>query len=371
MLFAGVFALLLSAGAPDMIPEGTILPVILNETLNTARVQDNDPILFTLADDLRAAGHRGPILIPRGSDIVGRIVKSQRAGHFIGRSELNIVLQEIITPTGEVYDGVSTKIIDITKRKGEKGDVKADGGIEGPVHRGRDAFLLLFPPTTLFQLIATPKRGPDVVLPVETRLHVKLMSAIYVDTAPAVPKVGELSVPRSIPQSLPATQPAVMPQSFPQVAPQATVLPAPAVLPTAAVLPTPVVLAAPAAPVSASSIDILVAPVALYPDAILRDLFTASSHPFELIQANEWVHQRRDSAGSLPATGFNVSWDSSVRALTAYPDLLQRMSSNLDWTTRLGSAFMAQPSEVLSAVQRMRSQANNLRNSNVTAVAGR
>ena len=65
MLFAGVFALLFSAGAPDVIPEGTILPVVLNETLNTAKVQDNDPVLFTLVDDVRAAGHRGPVLIPR------------------------------------------------------------------------------------------------------------------------------------------------------------------------------------------------------------------------------------------------------------------------------------------------------------------
>ena len=120
MLFAGVFALLFSAGAPDVIPEGTILPVVLNETLNTAKVQDNDPVLFTLVDDVRAAGHRGPVLIPRGSDIVGRIVKAQRAGHFVGRSEMNIVLQEIITPTGEVYDGVSTKIIDFDKKKGKK-----------------------------------------------------------------------------------------------------------------------------------------------------------------------------------------------------------------------------------------------------------
>lgn len=355
MLFAGVLALLFSAGGPDVVPEGTILPVVLNETLNTAKVQDNDPILFTLVDDVRAAGHRGPVLIPRGSDIVGRIVKTQRAGHFIGRSEMNIVLQEIIAPTGEVYDGVSTKIIDFDKKKGQKGEVKADGGIQGPVHRERDAFLLLFPPTTLFQLMATPKRGPDVVLPVETRLHVKLMSPIYVETAP---KLGALSTNLPSPQALSAPQPGLLPQSFPQTTLPQTVFPQAAV-------PQP----APPAAIPANSLDILVAPVALYPDTILRDLFTASSHPFEIAQANQWVHQRRDSTGSLPANGFNAYWDSSVKAMTAYPDLLQRLGTNLDWTTKLGSAFMAQPSEVLGAVQRMRSQATSLRNSNITAIA--
>src|SRR5215831_5685063 len=171
MLLTGLFAILMAADVPErVIPEGTILPVILNETLNTKKVQDNDPILLYLADDIRAAGHRGPVLIPRGSNVVGRIVRSQRAGHFIGRAQMDIQVQEIITPTGESYDGVSAKIVDVAKKKGEKGEVKADGGIQGPVHRVRDTFLLLFPPTTAFQLIATPKRGPDVVLPAETRL---------------------------------------------------------------------------------------------------------------------------------------------------------------------------------------------------------
>src|ERR1044071_4628035 len=105
MLFAGLFAVMLAANTEVMIPEGTILPVILNETLNTAKVQENDPILFSLAEDIRASGRRGPVLIPRGSSVVGRVVTSERAGHFFGRSQMEIRLQEIITPTGDVYDG--------------------------------------------------------------------------------------------------------------------------------------------------------------------------------------------------------------------------------------------------------------------------
>jgi Protein of unknown function (DUF3300) len=347
MLFAGLFALLLSGQVPEMvIPEGTILPVILNETLKTSKLQDNDPILFSLAEDVRTAGHRGPVLLPRGSSVVGRVVMSERAGHFFGRSHLDIRVQEIITPTGESYDGVSSKIIDFAKKKGLKGEVKADGGIQGPVHRQRDAFFLLFPPTTLFQLLATPKRGPDIVLPVESRLYVKLMSPIYVETAPKVSAVTQLAPPLApTPVPVPAATPFI-PVQFPRLAPQAPV------------------------PVSSDALEVLVAPVALYPDAILRDLFRATTHPFEIAQANQWVHQPRDAAGSLPPGGYNESWDSSVKALTAYPELLQRMTADADWMMKLGVTYTAQPIDVLSAVQRQRMQAKSLRGpANLTVVA--
>jgi hypothetical protein len=150
MLSAGLLVVMMAAAPVQdlMIPEGTILPVVLNETLNTAKVQENDPILFTLAEDIRAAGRRGPVLLPRGSSVVGRIVMTDRAGHLVGRSAMDIRLQQIITPNGEVYDGVSTKIIDMTKKKGQKAVVKADGGLQGPGHAKRDTFFLLFPPTT-------------------------------------------------------------------------------------------------------------------------------------------------------------------------------------------------------------------------------
>lgn len=337
MLLAGLFAVMLAGNVPElMIPEGTILPVVLNETLNTSKVQDNDPVLLSLADDVRTSGHRGPILIPRGSNVVGRIVKAQRAGHFVGRSELNIAVQEIVTPNGEVYDGVSAKIIDVGKKKGEKGEVKPDGGIQGPVHRERDAFLLLFPPTTLFQLLATPKRGPDVILPVETRLYVKLMTPIYVETQVQVNTVAAPVPQRGVPLPQPVPQ-YYQQQSYPQTAPQA--------------LP----------PISASSLEILISPVALYPDTILRDVFMACAHPLDVVQANQWVHQYRDPYGSLPRSGYNPGWDASVRALTAYPDLLQRLSGDLTWMTRVGSAFATQPADVMGAVERLRNQATAFR----------
>ena len=358
MLSTALFAVLLFAQPQEMmIPEGTILPVVLNETLNTARLQENDPILFSLAEDIRTAGRRGTVLLPRGSSVVGRVVMTERAGHFIGRSHIDIRVQQIITPSGEVYDGVSSKIIDFAKKKGQKGEVKADGGIQGPVHRKRDTFFLLFPPTTLFQLLATPKRGPDIVLPVETRLYVKLMTPIYVETVPKVTAVTQqvpapnpvpFPVPNPAPVPVPSAAPFSIPQPYPQLAPLVPVAIAPNVL------------------------EILVAPVALYPDAILRDLFRASAHPFEIAQANQWVRQVRDAGGSLPPAGYNEGWDTSVKNLTAYPELLQRLTADADWMLRLGVTYVAQPIDVLSAVQRLRMRAAALRSPvNVIPVAGR
>src|SRR5215475_12892740 len=188
MLSAALLTMLLSAAAQEMvIPEGTILPLILNETVTTARLEQNKPILFALADDVRAGRPTGAVLLPGGSYVVGKVMKSGRAGHFFGRAKLDVRVQQIITTTGGVYDGLSTKVVDIGKIKGQKGKVKANAEIHGPVHRERDTLLLLFPPTTLFQLMNTPKRGPDVVLPVETRLFVKLLTPIYIES-PSVPE---------------------------------------------------------------------------------------------------------------------------------------------------------------------------------------
>ena len=116
-----------------------------------------------------------------------------------------------------------------------------------------------------------------------------------------------------------------------------------------------------ASPISANTLDILVAPVAFYPDVILRDLFRASSHQVEIVQANQWVHQIRDTSGSLPRSGYDDNWDASVKAMTAYPDLLQHVSADPNWLNKLGYAFTAQPGDVMNAVQRMRMQATSLR----------
>jgi hypothetical protein len=314
-------AMLLADPQETMIPEGTVLPVVVNEKITTKTLQENDPVLFTLADDIRAGGKRGPVLIPRGSSVVGRVVKIDRAGHLVGKAAIDIRIQQIVT-ADHVYDGLSTKVVEIGKIKNQKGEIKADGEIDGPGHAKRDTFFLLFPPTTFFQILATPGRGPDVVLPVETRLYVKLMSPIYVE--------------RQVAQAAPA--------------------PAPAPKATARIAP-PVIQAAPVAPqvVYVNTLDSLVSPVALYPDAILPYVLAASTHPLELVEASQFLQQ--------PNRGTpQPQWDSSIQALAGYPDLIKRLSSNIAWTTNLGNAYLTQPKEVMATVQRLRVQSGVYRN---------
>jgi hypothetical protein len=185
-MLSAAFAIFLSAVTQEMVvPEGTILPVVLNETISTARLEENEPIRFALAEDIRSGHRTGAVLLPRGSSVVGRVLVLGRAGHLIGRSRLDIRIQQIITPTGEIYEGLSTKIVGIGNTKGQKGGVELNAGIQGSVHRKRDTLLLLFPPTMLIQIIETPKRGPDVVLPAETRLYLKLLMPILIESLPA------------------------------------------------------------------------------------------------------------------------------------------------------------------------------------------
>jgi hypothetical protein len=306
-----------------MIPEGTVLPVVVNERISTKTLQENDPVLFTLADDIRAGGKRGPVLIPRGSSVVGRIVKIDRAGHLYGRAAIDIRIEEIVT-SDRVYDGLSTKVVEIGKIKNQKGEIKPDGQINGPGHAKRDAFLLLFPPTTIFQIMATPGRGPDVELPVETRLFVKLMSPIYVEKQVAETKPAPAPTPRA------AVAPPVV--QAPPVAVVQTYIPAPQPVPQVAYV----------------NLDSLVSPVALYPDTILPYVLAASTHPLEVVEASQFLQQNRN----VP----QPQWDPSIQALAGYPDLIKRLSSNITWTTNLGNAYLTRPKEVMDTVQRLRVQ---------------
>src|SRR5215475_9882326 len=98
MILTFLMAMMMTANAPEMmIPEGTVIPVVLNEKLSTTNIQESDPVLFSMVDDIRAAGHRGIVLIPRGSSVVGRVVRSDRAGHFFGRAMMDVRMEKIVT----------------------------------------------------------------------------------------------------------------------------------------------------------------------------------------------------------------------------------------------------------------------------------
>ena len=102
----------------------------------------------------------------------------------------------------------------------------------------------------------------------------------------------------------------------------------------------------------------LVAPIALYPDALLAQVLTASTYPLEVAMAARWSEQNPNIKGAaLEDAMQKQTWDPSVKGLTSVPQVLSMMNEKLDWTNQLGEAFLAQPNDVQTAVQALRKQA--------------
>jgi len=119
-------------------------------------------------------------------------------------------------------------------------------------------------------------------------------------------------------------------------------------------------------PLNAQQLEQLVAPIALYPDPLVAQVLTASTYPAQVADADRW----RQSQGYAPAEQIAggaeaQNWDPSVKALTAFPQVLAEMDRNMRWTTDLGNAYYNQPQDILQAVQVMRQRAQaagNLQN---------
>jgi hypothetical protein len=109
-------------------------------------------------------------------------------------------------------------------------------------------------------------------------------------------------------------------------------------------------------------LDSLVAPIALYPDALLSQTLVAATYPLEIIQLQQWLDRNQNLASNQQKLAEAVqkqSWDPSIQALAALPDVVKRLADDIQWTTDLGNAFLAQQSDVLDAVQRMRKKAQD------------
>jgi hypothetical protein len=110
--------------------------------------------------------------------------------------------------------------------------------------------------------------------------------------------------------------------------------------------------------VSAGQLDSLVAPIALYPDPLLAQVLASSTYPQELVQLQQFLSQNSSLTGQALAQAVTQQpWDPSVQAMAAFPDVVTNMTQNIQWTTDLGNAFLAQESGVMDAVQRMRARA--------------
>ncbi|HTE89201.1 MAG TPA: DUF3300 domain-containing protein [Terriglobales bacterium] len=105
-------------------------------------------------------------------------------------------------------------------------------------------------------------------------------------------------------------------------------------------------------------LDSLVAPIALYPDPLLAQTLAASTYPLEVVQLQQWMNNNKDLKGKALADAVaKQPWDPSIQALVEFPDVVQRMAGNIQWTTDLGNAFLAQQSDVMNAIQSMRAKA--------------
>jgi hypothetical protein len=128
---------------------------------------------------------------------------------------------------------------------------------------------------------------------------------------------------------------------------------------------TPTQDAAP--PIPPDQLDSLVAPIALYPDPLLAQTLAAATYPLEIMQLQQWLVRNaglKDKA--LADAVAQQPWDPSIQAMAALPDVVKRLADDIQWTTDLGNAFLAQQADVMQAVQRMRSKAQGTGNLKTT-----
>jgi len=117
------------------------------------------------------------------------------------------------------------------------------------------------------------------------------------------------------------------------------------------------------APATQEELDKLLAPIALYPDALLAQVLMASTYPLEVVMAGRWAKANPGVTGkALEDAMQKQTWDASVKGLTAVPKVLERMSENIDWMHKLGDAFLGDQAAVMQTVQALRKKAQDAGN---------
>src|SRR6185437_16747746 len=113
-----------------------------------------------------------------------------------------------------------------------------------------------------------------------------------------------------------------------------------------------------------TQLEQLVAPIALYPDGLLAQVVTAATYPAQVAAADAWLDALGDAPPDQVAAGADAhgDWDPSIKSLTAFPQVLDMMARNLQWTTDLGNAYYNQPEDVMQTVQVLRQHAEDAGN---------
>jgi hypothetical protein len=169
-----VSALAAAPSCQASLPAGTIIRMFPDEKLVAGRTVG--PVTFTVRSDVRLFPNR-PAVIPRGSKVLGNMMTSKQAGRLVGRAQTEVVLTSILTADYCEYP-IDAKIQDAGRYTANK-----DGVVVGRGHARRDVFELLFPPTTLYELIRIPSRGPRLIIDVETPITIKLMEPVTPQSA--------------------------------------------------------------------------------------------------------------------------------------------------------------------------------------------
>jgi hypothetical protein len=111
----------------------------------------------------------------------------------------------------------------------------------------------------------------------------------------------------------------------------------------------------------------LVAPIALYPDALVAQILAAATYPDQIVEAAKWMEKHKDLQGDKLAKDVNKEhWDPGVKALTQFPSVLANMNQNLAWTSELGDASVNQHQDLNQAIQTMRQRAQQVGNLKTT-----
>lgn len=106
-------------------------------------------------------------------------------------------------------------------------------------------------------------------------------------------------------------------------------------------------------------LDQMLAPIALYPDSLLGQILVAATYPDQVKEADQWVRDNSSLRGDALNDALDrMDWDLSVKALVPFPQVLAMMSDKMDWTQRMGDAFLAQQADVMDTVQRLRAKAH-------------
>lgn len=107
----------------------------------------------------------------------------------------------------------------------------------------------------------------------------------------------------------------------------------------------------------AEAMDKLLAPIALYPDALLAQVLTASTSPDQVKEYNTWLKQQSATGSDLQQAATDAGYDASFASLALFPEVVSTLATNIDWTKEVGTAYLSKPDAVTASVQRLRDKA--------------